>query len=298
MQLKAKRAKKGWKVAVTARGEGSAVVTLRCRPTKRGPRQDRASRGDAAAAHAARDGPLRDQAARRRQAARDPHLDRLRNHRGVARHADTPSGEPPSIAESIGGPLGMAEAALPAVAFVTAYSISGQDTAPVRRGGRRPCARAHRRPADPARVAAPRDSGLVGVAFAAFIATRSGRAEDFFLPGLLANAAYAARVPRLDRAAAGRWSAASSGQLDRRGDGLARRPACAWPYIRATWLWALLFSARLAVQLPLYLAGAVVALGVARTAMGVPLFALGAWLTWRLVRQRQEPAEAQEPGTA
>ena len=34
-------------------------------------------------------------------------------------------------------------------------------------------------------------SGLVGVAFAAFIATRSGRAEDFFLPGLLANAAYA-----------------------------------------------------------------------------------------------------------
>ena len=35
-------------------------------------------------------------------------------------------------------------------------------------------------------------SGLIGVAFAAFIATRSGRAENFFLPGLLANAAYAA----------------------------------------------------------------------------------------------------------
>jgi Protein of unknown function (DUF3159) len=43
------------------------------------------------------------------------------------------------------------------------------------------------------------------------------------------------------------------------------------------------------VQLPLYLAGAVVALGVAKTAMGLPLFALGLWLTYRLV-QRHRPA--------
>jgi hypothetical protein len=35
VKLKAKRSKKGWKVAVTARGEGSAVVTLRCRPKRR-----------------------------------------------------------------------------------------------------------------------------------------------------------------------------------------------------------------------------------------------------------------------
>jgi len=35
-------------------------------------------------------------------------------------------------------------------------------------------------------------SGLVGVGIAAFIATRSGRAEDFFLPGLIFNAGYAA----------------------------------------------------------------------------------------------------------
>ena len=54
--------------------------------------------------------------------------------------------------------------------------------------------------------------------------------------------------------------------------------------MRASLLWAALFGLRLAVQLPLYLAGAVVALGVARTAMGLPLFALGLWLTYRLVR--------------
>ena len=36
VRIKAKRAKKGWKVVVTARGEGKAVVSVRCRRTRRG----------------------------------------------------------------------------------------------------------------------------------------------------------------------------------------------------------------------------------------------------------------------
>ncbi len=65
-------------------------------------------------------------------------------------------------------------------------------------------------------------------------------------------------------------------------------------FVRATWLWAGLFGLRLLVQLPLYLAGAVVALGVAKTAMGLPLFGIGLWLTWLLVRRhRITPAPAQ-----
>ena len=35
-------------------------------------------------------------------------------------------------------------------------------------------------------------SGLVGLALSAYVVSKTGRAEDFFLPGLLANAAYAA----------------------------------------------------------------------------------------------------------
>ena len=57
-------------------------------------------------------------------------------------------------------------------------------------------------------------------------------------------------------------------------------------YSRASWIWVALFSLRLAVQLPLYLAGAVVALGVARVAMGIPLFVIGIWLSWLLLRDR------------
>jgi hypothetical protein len=63
-------------------------------------------------------------------------------------------------------------------------------------------------------------------------------------------------------------------------------------FARATWLWAGLFLLRLLIQLPLYLAGAVVALGVARTALGLPVFGLGLWLTWLLVRRSRVPAAA------
>ena len=47
-----------------------------------------------------------------------------------------------------------------------------------------------------------------------------------------------------------------------------------------TWMWAALFGLRVAVQAPLWAAGAVAALGVAKLALGLPLFALGAWATW------------------
>jgi hypothetical protein len=46
-----------------------------------------------------------------------------------------------------------------------------------------------------------------------------------------------------------------------------------------------MFLLRIAVQLPLYLAGALVPLGAARLAMGWPLFFLGIWLSWLLLRQ-------------
>lgn len=195
---------------------------------------------------------------------------------------------PPTLLEAAGGPTGMAESALPALAFVTAYTATGQDlrvSAAVAVGfaGLLAVVRLARR--EPVRHAL---SGLLGVAFAAFVATRSGRAEDFFLPGLLANAAYAlvfAGSIAVRRPLVG----VVVGRLD--GEGMAWRahPERVTAFTRATWMWAGLFTLRLAVQLPLYLAGAVAALGVARTAMGIPLFALGLYLTWRLVQRHRRP---------
>jgi hypothetical protein len=52
----------------------------------------------------------------------------------------------------------------------------------------------------------------------------------------------------------------------------------------ATVLWIALFVGRLAVQLPLYFAGSVGALGVAKLVMGIPLYAAALWITWLLFR--------------
>ena len=61
-------------------------------------------------------------------------------------------------------------------------------------------------------------------------------------------------------------------------------PALLRIYSRASWIWVAVFVVRLAVQLPLYLADELVALGVAKTAMGFPIFALAVWLSYLVLR--------------
>jgi hypothetical protein len=209
----------------------------------------------------------------------------------MADAADREPASPPSLAEAIGGPLGMAETSLPAVAFVVAYTASGSDTntaAAVAVGLALVLAVARL-----VRRESPQHalSGLIGVGFAAFIATRSGKAENFFLPGLLANAVYASAF-LISLAVRRPLVGIIVTKLDGEDERWREDPRRMRAFARATWLWAGLFLLRLLVQLPLYLAGAVVALGVARTALGLPVFGLGLWLTWLLVRASRVPAPA------
>jgi hypothetical protein len=199
--------------------------------------------------------------------------------------ADVTSERPPSIADAVGGPLGVAESALPAAAYVLTYTVSGQDTTvalvvAVGLGAIFGVARLLRRQTVQFALA-----GLGGLALSAYVVSRTGRAEDFFLPGLLANAGYAGaylisilvRWPLLGVIVA----ALRGGDMGWRKD-----PEQVRAYSRASWVWVGLFSLRLAVQLPLYLAGALTALGAARIAMGIPLFAVGIWLSWLILRPR------------
>ena len=201
--------------------------------------------------------------------------------------------ERPGIAETLGGPLGIAETSLPAVAFVVAYTVSGSNVE-VSAGIALALAVAFAvwrllRRESPRNVI----SSVAGVALAAFIATKSGRAENFFLPGLLANFAYASAF--LISILVG-WPLVGVivGALDGEGNKWRGDPVRTRVFVLASWIWVALFSLRLVVQLPLYLASEVVALGVARTAMGLPLFALGLWLTYRLVHR---PAAGTQPGS-
>lgn len=199
--------------------------------------------------------------------------------------------DPLSVADAIGGPVGMAETTIPGVAFVAAYGISGSNT-DVAAGvavGLALVLSVLRL----ARHQSPRHAlfGLAGVALAAFVARSSGRAENFYLPGLLANAAYATAFVG---SVVVRWPLVGVivSQLDGEGSGWRADPVRVRAFTRATWLWAGMFALRLGVQLPLYLAGTVIALGIARTAMSVPLFAVALWLTWLLVRGSRARAPA------
>ncbi len=201
---------------------------------------------------------------------------------------------PPTLADSLGGPLGMAESSLPAVVFLVAWLLTDRDVtlaAKIAVGVTAVLALARL-----ARRQSPRHalSGLVGVAISAFVAARTGRAENYFLPGLLTNAAYLAAILI---SIAARWPLIGvvAGLLDGSGSSWTRDPERRRLLTRITWMWAGLFALRLAVQLPLYFAHEVVALGVARTVMGVPLFAFVAWVTYRRARPGDQTLEPDGP---
>ncbi|RIK17220.1 MAG: DUF3159 domain-containing protein [Acidobacteria bacterium] len=120
-------------------------------------------------------------------------------------------------------------------------------------------------------------SAVVATALAAFFALRSGQAEDAFLPGILTSALYAVGglVSILTRwplvgfvVALGDPDYVERPTAWRRDRGLVA--VCS----RLTWVLVALFVVRVAIMLPLYLAGEVAWLGVAKIALGWPAYLL------------------------
>jgi Protein of unknown function (DUF3159) len=189
------------------------------------------------------------------------------------------------LLEEIGGPQGIADSSIPAVVFVAVYTVGGNRislAAIAALGVGLAIAILRLAKGESLRFAL---AGFVGVAVAAFVASRTGRAEDFFLPGLLLNLLYGSaylisilvRWPLL-----GVILGPTLG-----GEGMAWRkdPLKLRIYSRASWVWVGVFGARLCVQLPFYLAGSLLALGIAKAAMGLPVFALGLWLSYLILRR-------------
>lgn len=125
-------------------------------------------------------------------------------------------------------------------------------------------------------------SGLIGIAIAAFIAQRTGNADNFFLPGILTNAAYMAaclisilvKRPLLGYVIEAMRGHDMSWVTDSTKHKL---------FSTITWLWTLVFGIRVAIMFPLYLMGQTAALGTLKVLLGYPLFALGIFLTFRLL---------------
>ncbi len=128
---------------------------------------------------------------------------------------------------------------------------------------------------------------VFATAIAAFFAVRSGRAEAAFLPGILTNGAFlvGAVISILSR-----WPLV--GFLVGAGDPRAQEDPFAWRRdrgmvrvcARLTWVLGATYAVRLLVMVPLYLAAEVAWLGVAKIALGWPLWVASlAVMAWLLV---------------
>ncbi|WP_084957772.1 DUF3159 domain-containing protein [Thermoactinospora rubra] len=133
-------------------------------------------------------------------------------------------------------------------------------------------------------------NSLVGIAVGWFFASRSGDAKDYFLPGILLNAGYAAGMLL---SIVVRWPIVGFliGSVTGDPTGWHKDPGVVRLCTKLTWLLMLPCLVRAAVQLPVWLfAGgdeAVAALGFAKIAMGWPLqVAAFAAMLWVLGRGR------------
>ena len=136
-------------------------------------------------------------------------------------------------------------------------------------------------------------SGFIGVAFCAWLASRTGKAEDFYLPGISTtsrtdvgsrsrassgtrcSATPSARPPATSPAGAGCPSSVGRTRS---------RPGSSWR-VRGP----------RGVQVPLYLAGSAAVLGTVNLFLGWPLFALAAFLAFRVITRARREAPVPEP---
>ena len=130
-------------------------------------------------------------------------------------------------------------------------------------------------------------SGVFGTGIAIAVAARSGRAEVYFLPGIITGAVTTAAIVvsialRRPFVAYASWAT--------RGWPLGWfwhdrvRPA----YTLVSWLWAGFFGVRTAIQAWLYVRGEVTALGVVRVATGWPGLLALLVVTYVVGRRRLE----------
>lgn len=194
-------------------------------------------------------------------------------------------GEAPSaraLLAAVGGVRGLIESILPGLAFLVVYTITQQllpsVLIPLVVALGFVLVRAVTR--SPVMTAV---AGVLGIAVCGALALLTGRAEDNFVPGFFINGIS---ITVLLVSLAVRWPLIGviAGLLTGEGGAWREDRAKRRVMTVATVLWAGMFALRLAVQLPLYFAGATEWLAGTKLLMGVPLYAVMLWVTWLLVR--------------
>lgn len=183
---------------------------------------------------------------------------------------------------SVGGVRGIAEAIVPALVFLVTFVVTTNIwTSAIWAVGLAAVASLlrliQRQPLTQALA------GVIGVAVSAAVALLQDDARGYYVIGFYVSAAYGLAFAI---SMAVKWPIMGLIYGWIRGEGVAwqkdliRRRK----YQIATLLMVLVFGSRLVIQLPMYWANDVVALGTARLVMGVPLYALVLWFGWLVSR--------------
>ena len=196
------------------------------------------------------------------------------------------------LGEGVGGLRGSLEAALPTVAFVLTWTFTRDVRTSLLAAGAPVVVALLLRLAQ---RQTPRYalSSLLGLALASFFALRTGRAQDVFLPGILYSCALTVitllsvvtRYPMVG------FIVGATSQ-----DPLAWRTHAGVLRLcqRLTLVLAGLYAVRVVIMLPLYLAGQVGWLGVAKVALGWPLYLLAVAAMGAVLLRGRTPLEPHE----
>lgn len=184
-----------------------------------------------------------------------------------------------SLLTSLGGWTGIIESAVPPTAFLVIYSVWQNTVWAVSVSAalavisivkqlvqRKPISQAI--------------AGAALTALSAWLALKApGGAKDYYIPGFITNIAYGS-VLLLSIVL--RWPIIGLiiGFFKGWGVSWRKNRALLTRFDLITGMWVGLFGLRLAIELPLFFANNVAALGLAKLILGTPTYALCIWFTW------------------
>jgi hypothetical protein len=200
------------------------------------------------------------------------------------------------VLKTAGGIQGIAESILPGLVFLIAFTIDRENLSMaviasvsvaavftvVRLVQRKPLTQAL--------------AGFIGVGLSAWLATSTGKAENFYVLGFFTNIGY---IVAMAISVAVRWPIAGLlfGFIRNEGLDWRKDPKRVKAYAIGTWVIVAVLVLRLVVQVPLYFMGeqGLAALATTRLLMGAPLYILGVWIAWLLTRPVKQAAGAEQP---
>lgn len=189
-----------------------------------------------------------------------------------------------SLLKSVGGVAGIAESILPSAIFMVAWVVSKNPAIAIT-GALLPVIGFGIYRLVTKSTGMQVLVGAVIAGFSAWLALRpGGDTRDYFVSGLVINVSYL--VPLLISVLV-RWPLVGIllGFLIGEGVSWRKNARELRAFSAATLALCAVFVIRLSVELPLYIANQVAALATVKLLLGLPLYALGLWTAWLLVRR-------------